>query len=125
MESVSEELLAAADDYNARNQAMQVRLSIAPAGGALLISVSGDIDTASAARFLDFTKLTIPEAKGCGGLVVDLSEVHYISSMGVGALTTLLAETHKTSVSFSLSRVPSCVRSILEVLGFWEYFNIV
>jgi Anti-anti-sigma regulatory factor (antagonist of anti-sigma factor) len=117
-------LLAAADAYNTRNPSAPVSLAANASRRALVIAISGELDSASAPGFLEFAKSALPVAKERGGLVIDLKGVNYISSMGAGALTFLLAETHKASLPFSLSRVAPCVESVLSVLGFMSFFTI-
>ena len=75
----------------------------------LVIFVSGEVDTTSAAGLLDFVKSIIPKAKEAGGLVIDLHDVRYISSLGVGSLANLLSETHKQTLPFTLSPAPAPV----------------
>jgi anti-anti-sigma factor len=124
MAPVSSKMLASADEHNSRNPSVTVSLCYSASCQALVISVSGELDTGSAPGLLEFAKSAIPEAKECGGLVVDLKGVNYISSMGAGTLTVLLAETHRMALPFSLSRVPPCVASVLGVLGFMDFFSI-
>ena len=92
---------------------------------ALVIRVSGILDTNNAPAFQAVVAQCLGEAKDRGGLILDLGGLTYASSAGVGALTTLLIETQRHKIAFHLCRIPRNVGAVLEVLGFSAFFDHV
>ncbi len=91
----------------------------------LAIEVDGVLDTQNSGDFQNMLIQTFETAREYGGLVLDLSRLNYISSTGVGALTTLLVEAQRHSITFQLCRISEQVRSILDVLGFTSFFPMI
>lgn len=118
------ELVEQAERYAARHGDSSIRLSCTVRPPRLVVSLSGVLDTTSSADFLDFLRAAKDSASDCGGLAVDLSGVHYISSMGIGVLSTAMMEYTKDRVPFTLRCVPEKVRGIFQMLGLWTYFTI-
>lgn len=55
-------------------------------------------------------------------LVLDLQEVSYISSTGVGALSNTLMLTHRKNIPLHFRSIPPKVAGILELLGLLSFF---
>ena len=62
---------------------------------------------------------------GANHIIVDLSELHYISSAGIGALMGLTQKTRGVGGDLILVQPTEKVYSILELLGFTHIFKIV
>ncbi|MGO8694439.1 MAG: STAS domain-containing protein [Rectinemataceae bacterium] len=90
----------------------------------LSIAVDGVLDTQNSGDFQAVMVQAFETAKEYGGLVLELSRLNYISSTGVGALTTLLVEAQRHSIPFQLCRISEQVRSILDILGFTSFFPL-
>jgi anti-anti-sigma factor len=66
--------------------------------------------------------------KTCGTrkqLILDLYDVHYIASMGVGLLTTCLLQASKNDLKLALQHITPSVRSVLQLLGFLSFFDVI
>ncbi len=57
-------------------------------------------------------------------LVLDLQEVSYISSTGVGALSNALMLTHRKNIPLHFRNIPPKVAGILELLGLLSFFPL-
>ena len=90
---------------------------------ALVIRVSGILDTTNSPAFQAIVTECLGEAKNRGGLILDLERITYASSAGIGALTTLLVETQRHGIAFHLCRIPRNVGAVLDVLGFSAFFD--
>lgn len=90
---------------------------------ALVIIVSGSLDTGTSPPFLDFAKAALLGAEDVGGLILDIGAIQYISSTGVGSFTAILVESQKRKLPFYLCRVPTCVSSVMQILGFEAFFS--
>jgi len=56
-------------------------------------------------------------------VVVDLAHVDYISSTGVGALSSALVRAHRRAVPFMLAHLQPKVRGVFQILGLIGYFR--
>jgi anti-sigma B factor antagonist len=117
------DLEAALAVLNAKTSSIHVCIAKSAAPRALVIAVSGSLDTGTSPMFLDFAKAALLEAEDAGGLILDLGAVQYISSTGIGAFTALLIEAQNRKLPFFLCRVPACVYSVLQILGFVAFFS--
>lgn len=86
-----------------------------PAKGAVLLSIAGDLDH----HTLEILNEAIREIVdgGCFRLVLDLSQVKYVSSAGVGVLVGTLAEVRAGQGDLVLLRPNPAVQEVLETLG--------
>lgn len=57
--------------------------------------------------------------------VLDLSELQYISSSGIGTFTTIRVQADHKNSPLYLLKMNSKVRSVFDQLGFSSFFNIV
>jgi len=88
-----------------------VRLAI---GGSLSLDLSYALQ-----RYLT----DLVESLGSGeSLVLDLQDVSYISSTGVGALSNTLMLTHKKNIPLHFRNMQPKVAGILELLGLLSFF---
>ncbi len=89
-------------------------------GSALIASVEGRVDTATAEQFEKEVKADLD---GVTELTLDFSQLNYISSAGLRVLLTL----HKTMAakgSMKITGVNEIVSDIFEVTGFSEILTI-
>ena len=88
-----------------------------------LITIQGRVDSVEASRLVQ--ALEAANHRGKYKLVVDMSQLEYMSSAGFRAL----AEAQRNSKrrkggEVMLAQVPDPIREALETVGFTEYFNI-
>jgi anti-sigma B factor antagonist len=90
-----------------------------------LVSVSGRVDSATAPDLEE--KLLELVASGNGNLVIDLSQVGYISSAGLKALlhAQIRAREKFPQGEVKLSEVPAKLRETLELVGLHHVFKIL
>ena len=84
-------------------------------GGVLIASISGRLDNESAADFELFAQETV--AGGERHLLLDMSELGYISNAGARALATLSKSMSTPSTSLRVAGVQANVRQILDAAG--------
>jgi len=94
---------------------MAVDIQLERQGGVLVASISGRLDNESAADFELFAQETV--AGGERHLVLDLSELGYISNAGARALATLSKSMSTPSTSLRVAGVQANVRQILDAAG--------
>ncbi len=92
---------------------------------ALVLSVDGELDSNDSNDFQEIALLAFAEARPQGALVLDLASLGYVSSMGIGVLVTLLAESKKTGLPLYLRSLPEHARSIMDLLGFASLFDLL
>jgi anti-sigma B factor antagonist len=88
-----------------------------------LIKVKGRVDSVEAARLAK--ALESAGRRGKHKIVVDMSEVEYMSSAGFRALGDAQRNSHRHQHGeVVLAQVPAPIRDALEIVGFTEYFHI-
>ena len=88
-----------------------------------LITVKGRVDSVEAARLA--AALESAARRGKHKIVVDMSDVEYMSSAGFRALGDAQRNSQRhRSGEVILARVPAQIYQALELVGFTEYFHI-
>ena len=80
-------------------------------GGARLIELRGPVTMAHLFELQDAVR------QGAGDLIIDLSQVPYTDSAGLGALLGAYASCQRTSRKFALVAVPDRVMTLRKVAG--------
>ena len=91
-------------------------------GAAILVVLSGVLDTNTARRFNEFLGDHIDE--GRVKFVIDLANLKYISSAGIGVLVGSLNEVQEMDGDIRLLRVPLKILQIFDVLDITDLFNL-
>jgi len=88
-----------------------------------LITIKGRVDSVEAPQFAE--ALEAANRRGNYRIVVDMSELEYISSAGFRALSDAQRNSKRHDRGeVMLAQVPDRVREALDLVGFAEYFNI-
>lgn len=88
-----------------------------------LITVRGRVDSVEAVRLAK--ALESASRRGKHKIVVDMSEVEYMSSAGFRALGDAQRNSQRQQRGeVVLARVPAPIHEALELVGFTEYFHI-
>jgi anti-sigma B factor antagonist len=116
---------AALASFSARFPRTGCRLLESLEPRALVLTFEGSLDGSNSQAFHDLLLTLFPDAKGKGGLIIDLAGLDYISSTGVGALTTILAEAQGHRLALMLCGLPEHAKSIFDLLGFTLFFDMI
>jgi anti-anti-sigma factor len=90
----------------------------------LLLALSGELDLKTSNDLTPILEAAILECPPMGRLVLDLSRVGYISSTGIGLLTTSMIAAEKRDLAFILLDVPARVRNVMNTLGLMAFFKV-
>lgn len=82
-----------------------------------------DLDLHFSYLFLDYLQTLIKSLEAGNEVFIDLDQVQYIASSGVGALSTSLVCCMKKQVCFYLCNLKPKVRSVFDLLGLTSYFT--
>jgi anti-anti-sigma factor len=99
---------------------VSARASESPPG--LSLELGGSLDGNNSHDFGAIAKAALQSVRGGDALILDLGSLTYISSTGVGAFTTILAEARRRETYLFLRGVQERVKSVFDVLGFSEFF---
>ena len=88
----------------------------------LVISVTGRLDTVSAPRFDE--KLAPVLAVPCPDVLLDASQISYISSAGLRSILQLVKHTDEKGGRVGLFSVPPQIMDVLEISGFPSRLDI-
>jgi anti-anti-sigma factor len=124
MSEVDPEFQEKAERYASRHGSSSIRFTVTSQPSRLVVSIVGTLDTESSNDFYEFLRDAKGVASRIGGLSVDLGEIQYVSSTGIGVLSTAMMEYTKEHVPFTLRCVPEKTRSLFELLGLWSYFQL-
>src|ERR1700749_3619940 len=91
-----------------------VEIRTATEGDRVVVSVSGEIDAATAERF---EADLLPATAGAASVALDLSEVTFMDSSGLRALVTVHGEVSGRGGTVELRAASSVVDRILSVTG--------
>jgi anti-sigma B factor antagonist len=91
-------------------------------GGKTVIELTGEIDIAAAPSLREFLLLAMGSGKP--RVHVDLSQVGFLDSSGIGQLVQCCKKARSRGGSFSVACGASPVRRILEIEGLLEFFGI-
>ena len=90
--------------------------------GVTVFTVEGRIDTQGAAVMDE--ALQFAAAQGKSWMVLDMSQADYICSAGLRTLADVLTKNRAQDGDLKLAAVPPRVLSILQVIGFHNFFSI-
>jgi anti-sigma B factor antagonist len=100
---------------------LELRSSVDPAGRAT-VTLVGSLDLESRGQLIE----TAGELLKAGpvGLVLDMAEVTFIDSTGIGAIVDLSHSAEELGMTFALARPSSRVVRILEITGLSQEWTI-
>jgi len=89
----------------------------------LTLALRGELDMKASNDLTPLLESAVLDCPPKGRLILDLSLVNYISSTGVGLLSTVLVKAEKRAVFLVLLDMPPRIRNIMETLGLLTYFT--
>jgi anti-anti-sigma factor len=84
--------------------------------------VSGRMDAESAPQFEEKCRAYI--AEGLTGLVVDLGELTYVSSMGLRSFISVAKTLQEKGGALRICRLRGLVKQVFEITGLLEMFRV-
>jgi len=90
---------------------------------AMIVMPLTDFDMTFSFKFQDYLTELIRSMEPNQELYIDLSNVSYIPSLGVGALSTALVASMKKNIPFYVCNIKPKVRSVFDMLGLMLYFR--
>ena len=84
-------------------------------GGGWVLSPQGAIDSNTTEQFRNRIQNILEEKSPTPDLLLDMSGVKYISSIGLGALIQLMKKSREESTAFALYNPQLAVRRVLEI----------
>ncbi len=93
----------------------------------LVLYLEGILDTENSGDFASFINNCIPkELYGkYSKLVLDFNGITYVSSTGIGGLVNILVTCSQNDIALCISRVPSRISDVIDLLGFSSYFTFI
>jgi anti-sigma B factor antagonist len=101
---------------------MTLQVSREPAGRVVL-SLSGEIDVASSPEVQEAGSIALA-TDGCRGLAIDMAEVTFLDSTGLGALVALRNLTLNQRIPFEIMNPSRRVRKLFDITGLANAFGI-
>lgn len=109
-----------ADAFNLKHPSGSVTLAEDRLG--VVVCVSGSLELEISYDLQAFLMHIVDGCDPGTRIAIDLSEVGYISSTGVGALVNTLVDARRRGVGIIFRRIPQKILAILNVLGLSSFF---
>jgi anti-sigma B factor antagonist len=92
---------------------------------AAVVSLKGYLDHSNSIEFADAVLDFFGADWEDNPFILDLSELQYISSSGIGTFTTIRVQADHKNSPFYLLKMDPKVRGVFDQLGFSSFFNII
>jgi anti-anti-sigma factor len=89
--------------------------------GVCVVRTSGELDIAAAEDFVEVVRTSLGR---CGTVEIDLGDVTFIDSSGLGALVRLRKEADAEDANLYLLNVSGTTDRLLRLTGLLEFFDI-
>jgi anti-anti-sigma factor len=89
--------------------------------GVSVVRTAGDLDLAAADDFIEVVRASLGR---CTTVALDLGDVTFIDSSGLGALVRLRKEAEKQGASLRLTEVSAATDRLLRLTGLVDSFDI-
>jgi len=99
-----------------------MEISVKDKGGATILTLSGRLDLASGTTLKEQVKNQLK--KGNTMIHLNLSQVDFINSSGLGSLVSIMKEVRLQKGRFTLSNLASYVQEIFEITQLSHIFEI-
>jgi anti-sigma B factor antagonist len=109
-------------EFNTIHEDSKVEL-VQEAGGTTLVRISGELDLKNSTDLSRLVQDILETIPSNGSLKLDLGRVDYVSSTGIGFLTTILGIAGKRSIHLSVANIQPRVKNVMQLLGVLEYFQ--
>jgi anti-anti-sigma factor len=90
--------------------------------GATVVTLSGELDLSTAGALREV--LVLPEVLNAPAVRVDLTQVDFLGSTGVGLLVSACKRIKASGGSFSVICAKTAVRHVLEISGLLDYLHV-
>lgn len=104
---------------------LSVTASVCGSPPGLSLELAGSLDGNNSLDFGAVARAALQAVSGGDALILDIRSLTYISSTGVGAFTTLLAEAKRRETFLFLRGMQERVKAVFDVLGFSEFFSFL
>jgi len=101
---------------------MALNIAVSQEADAVLVKVAGEVDVSNASELRDAIDAKLPETTG--ELVVDLVDVPYIDSTGIGVLVGAAHRAQERGATLVVARPQRNVARVLGMLGVEKDLNI-
>lgn len=89
--------------------------------GGCVVRAAGDLDIAAAEDFIEVVRVSLGR---CPSVEIDLADITFLDSSGLGALVRLHKEAEAQGVSLHLSNVSAAADRLLRLTGLVDFFDI-
>lgn len=91
----------------------------------MTVWLSGFLDNDNTRSFLGEVSSLLETYSKVDNVILDLRNLQYVSSTGIGAFVRLLTQVKENNGSFSLRNVSDKIKSVITMLGFISFFTIM
>jgi anti-sigma B factor antagonist len=114
--------VAATDSSPLGSTPSEFRIAVTEDAGVTVVAIAGELDVATAPSLREELYRVIDQ--GVPMVVVDLAEMDFIDSTGLGVLVGALKRVKERSASLELRALPPSARRVFEITGLTQAFTI-
>jgi len=89
--------------------------------GACVVRPAGELDLAAVEEFIDVVRGSLSR---CSAVEIDLGDITFIDSSGLGALVRLRKEAEANEASLYLTKINPATDRLLRITGLIDFFDI-
>jgi len=109
--------------YLIKSELKKLELKIRKSGEIYVIDVNGELDLYNSYKLKELVNKMV--GKKIQRFVINLQDVEYIDSSGIGALIYIHSTAKRLGIGFFISNVHGSVKKVIELTKLMNYFPIV
>ncbi|MFP4363551.1 MAG: STAS domain-containing protein [Spirochaetia bacterium] len=91
----------------------------------LHLRLSGYLDNQNSRTFQKTIENVLSNYPNIREVAFHMEGLSYVSSTGIGALVEILLRSQEQGFHYHFYNVPQKIKTVIEILGFTEYFNMI
>jgi anti-sigma B factor antagonist len=114
--------MAATDSSSLGGTPSDFRISVTEGAASTVVAVAGELDVATAPALREELYRVVEQ--GVPAIVVDLADMNFIDSTGLGVLVGALKRVKERSGTLELRSLPPSAQRVFEITGLTQAFTI-
>jgi len=105
-------------------EGIKLNYNAADENNCLTVYLTGYLDTINSTKVTPFLNKIPLKEKGISKIILNMEGLTYVSSTGIGSLTSLLITCKKLDIELELINLQKKIYDVILLLGFTSFFSI-
>lgn len=110
-------------ENNVDSDMVEISRYVSPDKQRIVVKVHNELDLKLSYKLQTYLMEQLNSLSAGGDLYIDLRDVEYIASSGVGAMSNTLVQAKKFQINLYVSTLKPKVRAVFDLLGLTSYFT--